>query len=423
MIINEYSDKVEYNEKVIEIAWRRGSIEVNEHWASVKGVRIFKNGCWSIVSVQGRPVDYKLLEEKAYKLIQNTSKCSDIGLLEDKRCKGEYTIGYKTDIDNLINIVQYIKDRGVDGEVILLYEDINRIIDDGSTRCIERKHVYQLSIFYELKTQGKVSVGSSSIAFSGSITDLVKRHIDALIEEAKLRAKSALSAKKLSPLETGKTTLVLGHEVSAVFFHEIAHVLEGDIPQHLGIGQRLSTTSISIREDPFYPWSPTSTFFDDEGIMARRKSLVEDGEVVDLLHTRSSAAKMYIEGYSDVTPGQARGLFHVPKAIHTTLVIEPGDWREKEIIEETRKGILIDGVIRAEIYEGMIIIVPEIAWRIESGELVEPVFVRQVKLPLFRALTTIDAIGKSLRLRASIEKGYRVSEVAPVIRLQGYIEA
>lgn len=422
MILREYHDRIEYTERLVEISWRRGSLEVNEHWASVRGVRLFRDGCWSIVSVQGSDTSYDVLEKRAYKILYRARRCDGNGLLDDERCSGKHHIGEQADIDELVDTVLRVADKLGSGEIVLLYEDTTKTIDDGSTRCIERKHVYELTVFQELRVQGKVGVGSSSIAFTGKISDLVDNYLDSMVEEARIRAKASLNARRLNPLDAGKTTLVLGHEVSTVFFHELAHMLEADVPQHLGLGQRISTISITIRDDPFYPWSPSIMFFDDEGVVARRKSLVEDGEVVGLLHTRSSAAKMLVEGYKDIRAGQSRGLFHIPKATHSTLIVESGDWGEKEIVEETRRGILVDGVIRAEVFEGMVTIVPESAWRIERGEAVEPVFVRQIKLPLFRALTTIDALSRSLRLRASIEKGHRVAEVAPMIRLVGYVE-
>ena len=422
MLIDKYMDRVEYKVRTVEVSWRYGSIEVNESKAYARGVRVFDKGKWSIVSEQSEKVDYRVLESRALRLLRITKPMEYARLLDDERCSGARTLGEGIGgVDDLIDIVEFISKEMRRGELIVLYEQVNRVLDDGSTRCVEEKHVYEITLFYEAVVDGKRSVGSSSIAYTGSLRDLDERMLKSIIAEAKARAEHGARAKRLSPLEAGKTTIILGYEASATFFHELAHMLEADIPGHLNVGQRISTTSISIRDDPFYPWSPTSTFFDDEGIVTRRRQLVEDGEVISLLHTRATAAKA-LELGSEAYPGSSKGLFHIPKAMHTTLVVEPGDWREKEIVEETRKGLIIDGVIRADIHEGMITIVPEVSWRIEHGEIVEPVSIRRVRLPLFRALTTIDAIGRSLRLRHSVEKGYRVAEVSPIIRLEGYVD-
>ncbi len=423
MLIDRYMDRVEYSVRTIEVSWRYGSVEVNDSKAHVKGVRVFDKGRWSIVSEQSSSVDYSVLESRALRLLRITRPMEYTRLLDDERCSGARTLGEGVSgVDDLVGIVEKIAEAMYRGEIIVLYEQTNRILDDGTTRCTEEKHVYEITLFYETVVDGKRGVGSSSIAYTGSLRDLDERTLKSMIAEARARAEYSVRAKKLSPLEAGKTTIILGHEASAVFFHELAHMLEADIPGHLGVGQRISTTSINIRDDPFYPWSPASTFFDDEGIVTRRRQLVEDGEIVSLLHTRATAARV-LELGGEAYPGSSKGLFHIPKAMHTTLVVEPGDWREKEIVEETRRGLIVDGVIRADIHEGMVTIVPEASWRIEHGEIVEPVSIRRVKLPLFRALTTIDAIGRSLRLRHSIEKGYRIAEVAPIIRLEGYVES
>ncbi len=93
----------------------------------------------------------------------------------------------------------------------------------------------------------------------------------------------------------------------------------------------------------------------------------------------------------------------------------------RELVEETRKGLLIDGIIRAELRGQTVTIYPEAAWLVEK-EIEKPVKLRLIRLPLLKALTTIDAMTRTSRLRYSFEKGHRVAEIAPMIRLQGVVE-
>ena len=176
-----------------------------------------------------------------------------------------------------------------------------------------------------------------------------------------------------------------------------------------------------MSDDPLLELSPAKRLFDDEGVSSRAKELVVEGVVKELLHTRASAGKALRVGFN-ATPGQARGLFHPPKAMHSTLVIAPGDWRLKEIIEETRKGIYVKGLIRAELYEGVVSVIPENAWLIERGEVRDPILLRRIKIPLIKGLRSVDAISRSLKLRHSYEKGHIVAEVSPAIRILGYVE-
>lgn len=417
-----YSDRVEYGERTTEIAWRRGSIELNTAESRVYGFRIYENGHWTIVSAQGDRVEWDNIKSKARALseaFKNSGRTQGYLAIGEK-CSGSYRLGSGYEIDDIVGLVRYIADRIGGGEVIVLAETISRKIENDYTSCSEKKQVYEIVIYAEKNMGGRRSIGSSGIAFTGELGDAWKI-IDGLIEEAVKRATAGLKARRLGPLESGKWTLILGYEASGAFFHELAHLLEGDQPDHLRIGERISTTSISIYDDPLYPWSPATQMFDDEAVRTMRKPLVEDGKIVDLLHTRESAARMISEGYNAL-PGQARGLFHKPKAMHTTLRVRPGDWKLKELIEESRKTILIDGIIRAELYGQIVTIIPETTWLVDR-ELKEPVRIRAIRLPLIRALTTIDAMTRTSRLRYSYEKGHMVAEIAPMIRLQGVVEA
>ncbi len=416
----EYSDRITYTERVVEVAWRRGSIELNTAESRVNGVRIYRDGYWSIVSVQKDNADLSHIKGRAESMLQALRRPSKPGyLVVSEYCSGSYRLGSPYNNDELIRLVQYVASKIGGGEVIVLAESISRRIENNDTSCAEEKHVYEMIVYAEKVVEGHRSIGSSNLAITGELSDVWKL-VDSLVEEALRRAEAGLRARRLGLLESGKWTIILGYEASGAFFHELAHLLEGDQPDHLRIGERISTTSINIYDDPWYPWSPATRMFDDEAVKAVKKPLVEDGEVIELLHTRESAAEMILKGYNALS-GQARGLFHKPKAMHTTLVVEPGDWKVKELVEESRRTILVDGIIRAELYGQTVTIVPETAWLVDR-ELKEPVRVRAIRLPLIKALTTIDAMTRTSKLRYSYEKGHIVAEIAPMIRLQGVVE-
>ncbi len=414
-LARSYSDKVYYSEKVIEVAWRRGSVEVNTASSSVEGRRFYSDGSWVVVSVQGVGENLERLE----KSLVNIKRGGKGFLVLGDYCSGSWRTGSMSDIDSIVELVDYIVKNIGRGEVIVLAENNVREIVNDYTRCREEKTVYEIEVYAEKYDGIHYAVGSAGVAFTGSLKD-AWRIVDELVEEALRKLKANLNAQKLSVLDSGKWTLILGYEASGAFFHELAHLLEGDQPGSLPVGTRISTTSITVYDDPYYPWSPARRMFDDEAVESVRKPLVEDGEIVDHLHTRESAAKTILDG-GEARPGQARGLFHKPKAMHSTLVVAGGDWRVRELVEETRNGLLIDGIIRAELRGQAVTIYPEAAWLVEK-EIEKPVKLRLIRLPLLKALTTIDAMTRTSRLRHSLEKGHRVAEIAPMIRLQGVVE-
>jgi len=131
------------------------------------------------------------------------------------------------------------------------------------------------------------------------------------------------------------------------------------------------------------------------------------------LHTRWTASVLNSEPM-----GNARGLSVMPRPMQTNLVIKPGDWRLEEMIEETRRGFMLRGLIRAVLHpEGIITLEPEVVEVIRNGEVRGAVKIKRVLIPL-KALLNIDAVGRKLYYRPSIEKMFLISELSPLVRLE-----
>ena len=419
MLLN-YKDRVEYQERVVNAAWRGGSVETNESRSSVRGVRVLGESGWTIYSTTEQ-LRWEQLEERIKAIAQaigreRARKPAHVPLHTGRVVLGRPTSEPVAECLRVTSIARSIlQEKGLTGEIIVVYSETQRTIIHTEGASQEEKTMSELYIFAEARVEGARYVGSSSAAWLGSPAQISAKDIEVLVEKAARRSVGAMRAKKISPLERGAKTVIFAEEASAAFFHELAHMLEADNPEHIKPGTLVSTTSLQIKDDPFSEASPASMVFDDEAVPTRKRSLIEDGVVVGLLHTRETASI-----YGD-HPGSARGLFHKPKAMHTTLVIGGGDWREGEIVEETRDGILVDGVVRAELYGGIVRLVPEEAWIVSKGEVREPVRIEEVRIPLIKALTSIDAVGRRKHLRVSYEKKYVVAEKSPWIRTVAYI--
>lgn len=418
MPIESYEDLVEYEEEVVEAAFRNGSVEVNISKSRVFGVRVFYRGVWCIVSVQSnKKPSIKELKMRAYKRLKRSKVKTKPSYLADARqYKGKFKVGREASVEELEDLLDKVLTRILSGEVVVsMYKSTKKITSDLG-ECIGENVYYEVLIYPSYTYGGRVFTGSSSIAYTGSIRDLREKHVEGACNEALERLNAKVNSKRISPFLRGKNTVILDSEASAAFFHEVSHLLEGDRPDSLPRGQRISTRQLSIYDEPRYPWSPSYTLFDDEAVETSRKALVEDGEVLERLHTRESSWNSI-----DESPGNSRGLFHKPKALHRTLLVHPGDWRDEEIVEETKKGLLVKGVVRAELFKNAVSIIPEATWTIEKGEIKEPVLIREVLIPLLTGLTNITAMGKRLKMRHSYEKGHVIAELAPSIRVEAYI--
>ncbi len=411
--------RIVFVEQAWETAWRYGSLELNNGRSRIRGVRLAGRKGWAIYSTRS-PESWNTMLEKAAMMARKTR--GSLRLASTELYVGHVELGRIPEdpssrmIEAAAMLGGLLEEKGMTGEIVVVARAETRRIEHSSGIAEENRGLTEIYVYADARIGSKRSVGSSMAVLLGSPEQLEGRMLEELVEKAARRAFYGLKAEALSPLERGRHEVILAGEAAAALLHELGHLLEADQPVRLRRGARISNTSITVRDDPFMPASPSSRAFDDEAVRCTRRVLVEEGVIRDLLHTRETAYRL------GGAPGSARGLFTIPKAMHTTLVLEPGDWREKEIIEETRRGLLVDGVIRAEL-EGMVVTLkPEEAWIVEKGEPVKPVMLSRLVLPLRRSLLTINAMGRSLYLRTSREKGELVSEASPWIRLQGYAE-
>lgn len=415
-----YIDRVRYQEVVTQIAYRDGSIEINNLTANVLGARVNKSGCWYIVSRQGIDANLSDLEKRALSLARD-GVCGDFS--EAELFKGSVEIGKEfpseEEVVKLITeLCQEIKaSYNVKCEVVVgMHHRMRTISREGGDDAKESKKFVDIEIgLIGTTTYGQNIFASSHSAFVAWSANSIARNIDSLFRDTISRIGKSIKVKALKPYEVGKSQIILGNEAAAALIHEISHMLNPLYPHSIRIvGSKLFPDEFSLYDEPNTHDTPAIRFFDDEGVATRKRVLVENGVIRDLHHTRTTAKSFSSE------PGSAHGLFTNPVPFHTTLVLASGDWGEREMVEETKRGFLIDGISIAMLEEGYIRIVPQTSFLIENGEMVESIKIREVRVPL-QALKTINAISKNPRARVSEEKGWIVSEIAPQIRLEGFV--
>ncbi|ADM28624.1 peptidase U62 modulator of DNA gyrase [Ignisphaera aggregans DSM 17230] len=415
-----YRDTVIYSEKIVELAYRDGSMELNKLSAKVIGYRANVNGCWYIVSMQNGD-DPSILREKLDRKIRYDYICGEFA--EAELFKGHVEIGREfpdedelhSEIKNLCLETKALED--VRCEAVLTMRNTSKVIErENGDRAVEHRKIIDI----EISMLGKTVYGVPFLAASRralipwSKTDVIKI-LDGIFRETHDKLRSSSGVKGLKPYLYGKTSIVLSKQSTAMLIHEISHLLDAShIYSAKVIGTQLASKDVELYDDPHDYEAPSIRFFDDEGVRTRKRSLIEEGVVRDLHHTRVTAKSFGSE------PGSAYGLFSRPIPFHSVLILKPGDWKDKEIIEETRNGFYVNEISMATLEKGYIRLIPEMLYLIENGELKESVAAHEIKIP-FIALRSINAISRDLGLNISIEKGFIVAEKAPTIRLEGYI--
>ncbi|MHA1606337.1 MAG: TldD/PmbA family protein [Candidatus Freyarchaeota archaeon] len=233
------------------------------------------------------------------------------------------------------------------------------------------------------------------------------------VEDMVAKAVDGARAKRTSPVaKWRRQTIILDCDASGVIAHEVAHMLEGDIYRGERVKGAKLIDEFRIFDDPLVNGGYGSFQWDDEGVRGRKKLLLARGHV-GLLHTRLSAV-------SGDEAGNAHGVYHKPRPMMSNVYIAPSDWRIEEILEETKEGFYLRGVVRGEIvsFEGVFHLMPEVAYVIKGGEVVKPIKNLRVRDSMFNVLSGVDAVGRDFKLRPNIDKGFSISEGGPHIRVR-----
>jgi len=422
-----YLDFIVYSIEEAEVAYRNDSLEENTIKNTIYALRAFNRGVWSIKSTQNlrmlnKILDYVILEAK--KLSAKTKPREWYKI--EKPVKGKFHIGDCKKFSQSLakelaeTLGDRIKDKGCEeSEVIITCSStLKEYVSSEEANAVENKYTTEIAL-YAVAYGYRRGVAGEIIGFSGVINDISEKILFNITDSAVRRAKNIAYAKQLHPLRRGlKWDVVFDHVTSGAIFHELVHLLEADIaPLRIKIPSRITTANLTIIDDPTIPWGYGSYAFDDEGVYAKRTTLIEGGEIVSLIHTRLTSKAWGVK-----PTGNARGIFHKPKALMSNIVVKPSDWTLQELIEETKEGIYVEGLVKADISsEGIITLVPEACWIIERGELKEAVMVNYIKLQIPKHLNMIEGVGKELKQRISIEKGHKVSEFSPPIKIKSVI--
>ena len=221
--------------------------------------------------------------------------------------------------------------------------------------------------------------------------------------------------------------VVLGPEVTGLVAHEsCGHPSEAD--RILGregaqagesyldstdVGRRIGSEEANVLDDPTIPHSMGFYIYDDEGVLARRRHLIEGGLVKELLHNRATASEFGVQ-----SNGSARSVRfdREPIVRMANTYVEPGDHSFEELIEGISLGVYIKSFMEWNIddkrlnqrYGGLQ------AYLIRHGELGPPVRNPILEITTPKLWSSLDARGKDLKFMAATCGKGDPSQGAPV---------
>ncbi|MHA2002841.1 MAG: TldD/PmbA family protein [Candidatus Thorarchaeota archaeon] len=204
-----------------------------------------------------------------------------------------------------------------------------------------------------------------------------------LIDNAEKTAAEALSLTEAPACPSEVTMLLLdGHQLMLQIHESTGHPTELDralgteaafagtsfmTPDQLGKLQ-YGSEHVTLVSDCTLDGGLGTYGYDDEGVKAKRMELVKEGLFIGYQSSRETAAQL---GLKESSAGmRADRPQRIPLIRMTNINLEPNGWKRDEIIEDTKKGVLMSTNKSWSIDDKRINFQfgTEIAWEIVNGE-------------------------------------------------------
>jgi hypothetical protein len=208
----------------------------------------------------------------------------------------------------------------------------------------------------------------------------------------------AFHAREAAPPAAGESALVFSAQATAILLHEaVAHALEADTLAAGGrveaaIGLQMGPSSLSVLDDPGSAPTPVRRSTDDEGQTVTRRWLLRQGVVEQPL-----ADSAWSEISGAVVPGAARrGDRNDPPSPRSShLLLLPGEATVESLLGEP--ALWVPEVSRGslDVQTGMCRLHVPFGYRIEAGELGEPVGGFSIEGRVADLLGSVEAIGEN----------------------------
>ena len=281
-----------------------------------------------------------------------------------------------------------------------------------------------LTAFNKVKKQiehGPIHKGASGgweIVFDWDLGRIVEKEVEVLLK--------ILRERREPP--KGFIDCVIGTNITGIASHEnCGHPSEAD--RILGregaqagesflnremLGQRIVSEEVTIVDDPTLEGSFGFYLFDDEGVKAGERILIEDGVYKEMLHNRETA--YFMDTHSNGS-SRAMGYNREPIVRMSNTYMKPGDYGSlEELIEDIRLGVYIVSFTEWNIDDRRFQAkyVGREAYLIDKGELKYP-----VKRPVLEITTpalfgSIDGCTREIEFNAAMCGKSNPEQLAPV---------
>ena len=217
--------------------------------------------------------------------------------------------------------------------------------------------------------EGNVERALGSFAVRGGwqrVTDA-----EGLIRNVSTRAVERLHA---APIRPGRYTVVLDPAAAGALVHRaVTHLarpaLPGADPDVLPQGTRVGPEFLTVGDDPTAVGLRATASYDDEGTVARRTTIIQNGVVVGQLQSRETAAATGQAPTGHARAGTLRGA-PFPRATNSYLA--QGEGALSDLLQGIGTGVYLSDVLACGAFGDQVTLRAGSSRMIRSGQLAEP---------------------------------------------------
>ncbi len=331
--------------RTLTISFENGRVEKVKFDESFgKAFRVLKDGFWGFYSTNE---DIRI-DEGIKRAMDNVVGKGDYAIADVEAYEGKFErknsaedVPIEQKVELMREVEKTLRDEHVVSTRIVYIENTRKFYYEDCNGVRVEYVVPRTGMIIQAVAKGKSLQFLSKRILKPAGFEIFKNNVFEMAEDVRNVLKDLVNAKGAP---AGKMNVIVDPSLGGVLVHEaFGHAVEGDhVLQGASIvadkiGKRIANEKVYIYDDPtimefgFYP-------FDDEGVRARRRTIVEAGVLKSYLHSRETSAKL------GGVPGNARAQgLDFPIVRMSNTFMDEGDKSFEELLELAREGVYLIG--------------------------------------------------------------------------------
>ncbi len=325
--------------------------------------------------------------------------------------------------------------------VLEMYSDLKYIVNSDTSKVESENSLITVHYFNTAKSKKGSEQRFQGFGGTAGWEWIEEKEIeDVICEDNKALVNTARNAVEV---DLSVVDMIISGEVSGIIAHEnIGHPSEGDrilgregaqagesfyvdLLKDRKLGEiKMGNKNVTVMDDPTIPGSAGFYLYDDECVKARRRYLIKNGMLNELLLNREYANRFNLKSNA---AARANNYNREPITRMANTFFKSGDFAKEELFEDVKKGLYMKSFTEWNIddrrfqskYVGLEV------YLVENGKLTNTLVRRPIlELTTFGILDSVDAVSKDYFAPYGIcgkgdpQQGINVSLGGPHVRLR-----